>query len=516
MSRLRKPAAVLAGIMLAAFAQRLYVLAIKLPTINSDEAIIGLMGRHIQAGERPFFYYGQSYYGPLDAYLDALIFSLWGSNDLTLRLLPLLCSLLFVPAVYWLGRRIYSERVGMVSAMFAALCPAFLAVRGLKGDAAYSLVLLIGTLSLLLFQDWLARPSRWKLAGLAALSLLGTWVFPLMLFYVFAMLATGVWVAVKARNSRGSTGRRLTRFGKRTILLLGGSALALGAACLAAAWSGGMDWLSRLIDVSKVFLFALPIFWGLIPPTEDYALFIQAISQIPAWQMALITLASLAMFATVLVFGGRQFASKPPLLFIFITGSGFVYVLFFVMVGISPETLSYPRYLFPLYSSIPFWVNGLLGLAQKKGLAQAGLIAAVLALNVYSVVSLPVTPGPTRDLLVWFGENPEADGVYTDYWTGYWLAFESQERVIPVIISNDNQLSFGNRYQPYVEQARAWRDPVFIYIHGAAAEENLRSFLFTYAVQYEREQIGAYTLYHGLSKVVASRPGGLELVAPPP
>ena len=197
---LRRPAAALIGIVLAALAQRLYVLAVKLPTINSDEAIIGLMARHIQAGARPFFYYGQSYYGPLDAYLDALVFSLWGSSDLTLRLLPLLCSLLFVPAVYWLGSRLYSVRVGLVSALFAAVCPAFLAVRGLKGDAAYSLVLLIGTLNLLLFQDWLARPSRWKLVGLAALSLLGTWVFPLMLYYVFAMLATAVWVALKARQ----------------------------------------------------------------------------------------------------------------------------------------------------------------------------------------------------------------------------------------------------------------------------------------------------------------------------
>jgi hypothetical protein len=200
-------------------------------------------------------------------------------------------------------------------------------------------------------------------------------------------------------------------------------------------------------------------------------------------------------------------------LFIFITGSAFVYALFFVMIGISPETLSFPRYLFPLYSSIPFWVNGLLGLTQKKGLAQAGLIAAMLALNVYSVISIPVISGPSRDLLAWFAENPEVDGVYTDYWTGYWLAFESRERVIPVILSEDNRQSFGNRYPPYVVRAQSWRNPVFIYTGRAADEENLRSFLFKHAIQYEREQIGTYTLYHGLSKTVASSPGGLELVA---
>lgn len=191
----RKPAAPLAGIVLLAFIQRAYVLAVKLPTINSDEAIIGLIARHIQIGERPFFYYGQSYYGQLDAYLDSLVFSIWGCGDLTLRLLPFMCSLLFVVAVYFLGRQLYSERVAILSALVAALCPAFLAVRGIKGDAAYSLVLLVGTLGLILFQDWLARPSRWKLAGLAVLSLLGIWVYPLMFYYVFAMLAT--WVVVR-------------------------------------------------------------------------------------------------------------------------------------------------------------------------------------------------------------------------------------------------------------------------------------------------------------------------------
>ena len=503
----RKPAAALVGIILLAFIQRAYVLAVKLTAINSDEAIIGLMARHILAGERPFFYYGQSYYGPLDTYLNGLIFSIWGSSDLTLRVLPFLGSLLFVAAVYALGKRIYSVQVGLISALFAALCPAFLAVRGLKGDAAYTLVLLIGTLSLILFQDWLARPSRLKLAGLAALTLLGIWVLPLMLYYVFAMLAA--WVVTRIQRPLDPTPPH--RSSTRTILLLAGTALVIGAAGLALKGTGAVGWLSRLVDASGLFTVALPVLWGWLPPAEDNAMFMRDISSVPAWGMALITLLSLAVLVAGLVYGARRPSLKQPLLFIFITGSGLIYVLFFVMVGISPTTLSFPRYLFPIYSGIPFWVDGLLGLTRQKRLLQAVSIAAVLAVNIYSVLSLPVVTGPSPSLLTWFAENPSAGGVYTDYWTGYWLAFESQERIIPVIVSDDHRLSGGNRYPPYVEQARAWREPVFLYYTGAAGEASLRSFLSQHDIRFERTQVGAYILYHSLSKAVVCRPDGLEL-----
>jgi hypothetical protein len=504
----RKPTLLLAGILLLAIAQRLVVLLVKLPTINSDEAIIGLMARHILAGERPLFYYGQSYYGPLDAYLNAFVFSIWGSSDLALRALPFLCSLLFIVGMYALGRRIYSEQVGLVSALVAAICPAFLAVRGIKGDAAYSLVLLLSALSLFLFQDWLAHPSRLKLAGLVVVTLLGIWIFPLMLYGVFAMGVT--WLLTIIR--RASAPQHESGGGRRKILLFGGTALALAAAYLAFKMPGGPGMPPGLSGASGVFTYALPIFWGLIPPAEDYAVFMHAIAVMPAWKMPVIVTLSLVVFAAGIIYGSRQFPGQQPLLFIFVTGSGLLYLLFFIMVGISPQTLSFPRYLFPLYSSIPFWVNGLLQLGRKNRLAQVGLVALVLAVNVASVVSIPAEPAPPQGLLDWFAQNPGVDGVYTGYWTGYWLAFESQERIIPVIISEENKVG-GNRYLPYVEQARAWRDPVYIYKAGAVGEAGLRDFLSRNAIAYQQTQIGAYRIYHPLSQAVACREKGLELIA---
>src|SRR5216683_3038295 len=39
---------------------------------NSDQAMVGLMARHVLAGEHTAFYWGQSYNGTLETYLTAL------------------------------------------------------------------------------------------------------------------------------------------------------------------------------------------------------------------------------------------------------------------------------------------------------------------------------------------------------------------------------------------------------------------------------------------------------------
>ena len=134
-------------ILMVSAAWKIILLALDVVPLNSDEAIVGLMARHILQGERPFFYYGQSYYGPLDAYLTSLLFAVFEPNDFALRIVPLAASLLFVIVIYYLGKALYSRQVGLWSAAYAAIAPAFLLVRGLKGDAAYSLVLLISALA---------------------------------------------------------------------------------------------------------------------------------------------------------------------------------------------------------------------------------------------------------------------------------------------------------------------------------------------------------------------------------
>ena len=63
----------LIGLVLVGLAFRLAVIASPLGEIDGDEAVVGLMARHIAfLGELPAFYWGQPYLGSLEAFSAAL------------------------------------------------------------------------------------------------------------------------------------------------------------------------------------------------------------------------------------------------------------------------------------------------------------------------------------------------------------------------------------------------------------------------------------------------------------
>ena len=72
-------------ISIVALAWKAVLLAINSVPFNSDEAVVGLMARHILQGERPIFFYGQAYMGSLDAFLVAFGFLLFGQQVWVIR-----------------------------------------------------------------------------------------------------------------------------------------------------------------------------------------------------------------------------------------------------------------------------------------------------------------------------------------------------------------------------------------------------------------------------------------------
>jgi hypothetical protein len=65
--------------------------------LDSDEAVVGLMARHILRGEFPVFYWGQEYLGAVEAYLAAPFFALFGNSVQALKLVPVLFSIATIP-----------------------------------------------------------------------------------------------------------------------------------------------------------------------------------------------------------------------------------------------------------------------------------------------------------------------------------------------------------------------------------------------------------------------------------
>ncbi|HEV8191179.1 MAG TPA: hypothetical protein VGP82_06805, partial [Ktedonobacterales bacterium] len=175
------------------------------PALDSDEAIIGLMARHILQGERPIFFWGQDYMGAFQAYFVAPIFAIFGSSIATLHLSILLLVLGFLAAMYLVARGAYGPAVGILTVAWLAIGPALSLVRELGTIGGYQEMLLFSALIFLGVWDRLRQPDplprnrREWLRGLvtyAAVGLclgIGLWsdllIAPVLLMAVLALVA---------------------------------------------------------------------------------------------------------------------------------------------------------------------------------------------------------------------------------------------------------------------------------------------------------------------------------------
>src|SRR5215471_7263833 len=117
------------GIFLFIAAARFAVLFASQTHVHSDEAIIGLMGKHILEGRHfPFYMYGQPYNAGAawEAYLAAVAFALFGVGVVPLKgsivILSLLCLFLF----YRMGCALYDRTTAILATIVFALTPSLL------------------------------------------------------------------------------------------------------------------------------------------------------------------------------------------------------------------------------------------------------------------------------------------------------------------------------------------------------------------------------------------------------
>ena len=109
-------------ILLTAILWKIIWLSVGAFPFNSDEAITGLMARHIIQGERPIFFYGQSYMGSLDAFLTAGLFTLLGESVLMIRVLQVILYTCTIITTAWLGRKLTGEwGTGLLAALLLAV-----------------------------------------------------------------------------------------------------------------------------------------------------------------------------------------------------------------------------------------------------------------------------------------------------------------------------------------------------------------------------------------------------------
>jgi 4-amino-4-deoxy-L-arabinose transferase-like glycosyltransferase len=89
---------------------------------NADEAITGLMARHIVQGERPVFFYGQAYMGSLDAFLAAGLFRILGDTSLAIRILQIMLYTCTIITTACLGKKLMlTWEAGLIAALLMAI-----------------------------------------------------------------------------------------------------------------------------------------------------------------------------------------------------------------------------------------------------------------------------------------------------------------------------------------------------------------------------------------------------------
>src|SRR5438093_12448494 len=112
------------GLLIIIAAARFTILLASQTHVHSDEAIIGLMGKHILEGRYfPFYMYGQPYNAGAawEAYLAAIAFAFFGVGVIALKrcivVLSLLCCYLFCRMCLAL----YDQRTALLATIVVAV-----------------------------------------------------------------------------------------------------------------------------------------------------------------------------------------------------------------------------------------------------------------------------------------------------------------------------------------------------------------------------------------------------------
>ncbi len=506
---------------------------------NGDEAIVGLMARHIlYAGERPTFFYGQAYMGSLDAYLVAAGFGLFGPQIWVIRLVQVLLYLGTLTTTVWIGRQfLASWEAGFIAAIFLAVPPVNTTLYTTASLGGYGEALLLGNLSLLSGLAWLrsirndpVKGSPASAALFGACVGLGLWANGLTLIYSIPM---GIGILATLLSHRPKNVVRWFDIPIAVAGFLTGSlpwwiyAIQRGASALVAELLGNNvavetgTWLAR----TGKHLFNLVVLGGTA-----------AFGSRPPWEvrwlaMPLLPIALIFWLAIFVLFvkQTRTHAQKLErwvLLGVLLTFcGGFLFTSF----GVDPSG----RYFLPIYwvcalaagavlvemrvsSRWKFVVVGIMIVFQAWGTVDCvlrnppGLTTQFYSRTVYDHSAYP-------QLIEFLEQEGETRG-YSTYWVSYPLAFRSQERLIFVpSLPYHPDLAYSprdDRYAPY-DQWVAQSDRVaYITVRNAELDDYLRQQFASLDVQWKEQPIGDFNVFYALSTAVRPQDIGLGSVRP--
>lgn len=484
---------------------------------NSDEAVVGLMARHISEGKGiPTFYYGQDYMGSLDAILIAGGFLIVGDSVDTIRYVQLLLFIAILFSTYWLALTISaSQRVALLTLLLTAFSNILALTYTSATLGGYNEILLLGNLVLGL--GWMVtiqhRDEWWLWLLLGAGAGVGWWVN--------GAIVTPI-VVVGLMGLAHFSGRKWPQY----LSALGGFLLG--------SWPWWLynlrhDWaaLSFLLDDDNgaasvsffekllgFFILGFPTLYGLRMPWEA-----QFLSNVAAFLALLVFLFFLIRLSQNIrhIFHEKTFLKWRLGSWVWLNLA--VLTVVFLASGFADST---GRYLLPLWIPLSFG----LALALDKirvdlGWAVAVVMVLTLLLLHISAVLVAVqqptgietqldsglrTPPNQDEVLLRFLEDEGYTYGYSSYWLSYRMMFRFDERIIldtSLPIDDNGYRANDNRYEPYTEAVAA-ADHVFWVTHHFAELDTLIETLFARdGIDYRVMSIGDYRIYFDFSEKVA-------------
>ncbi len=137
-----------------------FLISGKIP-FDSDEAVEGLMARHVLNGDLPAFFWGQAFKGVPEVYAAAAVFALFGSSVVALKSVTLAFFAAYVGLNFVLLDRMASRWMAVATSLLLIFAPPALVFWSLDASAEYIVIMLLGTMLLLLCLR-LEEPGRAK------------------------------------------------------------------------------------------------------------------------------------------------------------------------------------------------------------------------------------------------------------------------------------------------------------------------------------------------------------------
>jgi 4-amino-4-deoxy-L-arabinose transferase-like glycosyltransferase len=440
---------------------RAWVLASSQGTLDADEAVYGLMARHVLHGHLTTFFWAQAYGGTQEVLLTAGVFGLFGSSTLALKIVPAVLYAVAAVLVWRVGRRTIGEPGAQVAAVLFWVAPTYFVWKSTRAHGFYGSSLVLGLIVVLMALRLRERYERRDAAVLGIALGLGWWATPQIAILALPAVGWLLW-----RRPGAARGWPLALVG----FLLGAAPWIV--ANIRHDWYSlhlGADETSKVGHLHNLFAATLPTALGLRLP---FSL---------AWLPGVVVGAALyagaiAFFVWLLL---RRWRQLEPLLVIAL--------VFPVLYYFSPYTWlnTEPRYLVLFAPVVALLAASVLTTFPR---AAAG-VAVALALSIAGLEEMDrnnlavfhsehtTVPSDFGPLLRTLDEHGVRHA-YGSYWVAWRITFESREHVIAAVYSARHYARRGGRVVPLDGELGRWppffretvRDPRSAYVFLSAGD----------------------------------------------